>query len=230
MPYVIQRADKDGKPRYTGMYRTKDGPYRSAGTYDDHRRAYEVAEQEEQHIHSLLQETSPADKARTTFLEFGETRLFPRHRASAATMQGYFSVAQLYIYPYLGRLRVSEVNRETYYNLLIKTLPQAEVPHSAILATRKVLSAMCEMAWNEGYRSNNPVRSIRLPSAPTKPVLVASHDQWHLLEEALTYPPARSTPASTSPLGPDAASSSASAPATSTSANSSSPSPAPASA
>jgi integrase len=33
------------------------------------------------------------------------------------------------------------------------------------------------------------VRSIRLKQAPTKPVLVVSHEQWRRLEEALTYPP-----------------------------------------
>jgi integrase len=50
---------------------------------------------------------------------------------------------------------------------------------------------MCQMAFDEGYRNNNPIRSIRLKHAPTKPVLVASHDQWRRLEEAMTYPPAR---------------------------------------
>ena len=50
---------------------------------------------------------------------------------------------------------------------------------------------MCQMAFDEGYRNNNPIRSIRLKQAPTKPVLVASHDQWRRLEEAMTYPPAR---------------------------------------
>jgi len=45
---------------------------------------------------------------------------------------------------------------------------------------------MCQMAFEEGYRNNNPVSSIHLKQAATMPVLVASHDQWRRLEEALT--------------------------------------------
>ena len=44
---------------------------------------------------------------------------------------------------------------------------------------------MCQMAFDEGYPFNNPIRSIRLPQAPTKPILVASHVQSRRLEEAL---------------------------------------------
>jgi hypothetical protein len=50
---------------------------------------------------------------------------------------------------------------------------------------------MCQMAFDEGYRDNNPIRSIRLKHASARPVLVASDDQWWRLEEAMTYPPAR---------------------------------------
>ena len=77
------------------------------------------------------------------------------------------------------------------FNLLVKVLPAEEASQVTIRATRKVLSAMCQMAFDEGYRNNNPIRGIRLKQAPTKPVLVASHDQWRRLEEALTYPPAK---------------------------------------
>jgi integrase len=75
--------------------------------------------------------------------------------------------------------------------VLVNVLPAEEASQITIRATRKVLSAMCQMAFDEGYRNNHPIRSIRLKQAPTKPVLVASHDQWRRLEEAMTYPPAR---------------------------------------
>ncbi|WP_460364876.1 hypothetical protein [Actinocorallia lasiicapitis] len=44
---MLERTGKDGSSRYIGMYRAKDGSYKSAGTYDDHERAIEVAEQGE---------------------------------------------------------------------------------------------------------------------------------------------------------------------------------------
>ena len=48
MAYVIERGSRSGR-RYVGMYRSADGKYKSAGTYDSHERAYEVAEDEERH-------------------------------------------------------------------------------------------------------------------------------------------------------------------------------------
>ena len=37
------RAGWAGGARFVGMYRAADGKYKSAGTYDSHERAYEVA-------------------------------------------------------------------------------------------------------------------------------------------------------------------------------------------
>lgn len=126
-----------------------------------------------------------------TISEFCEKRFLPYHAIAPSTRQEYGYTAKNHIIPYIGHLRISEVNRETFFNLLVKVLPAEEASQVTIRATRVVLSAMCQMAFDEGYRNNNPIRGIRLKQAPTKPVLVAGHDQWRRLEEALTYPPAR---------------------------------------
>ena len=190
MAYVIERESRSGA-RYVGIYQAADGKYKSAGTYDSHERAYEVAEEEERHARGFLDETSPSDKARMTISEFCEKRFLPYHAIAPSTRQEYGYTAKNHIIPYIGHLRISEVNRETFFNLLVKVLPAEEASQVTIRATRVVLSAMCQMAFDEGYRNNNPIRGIRLKQAPTKPVLVAGHDQWRRLEEALTYPPAR---------------------------------------
>jgi integrase len=190
MAYVIERESRSGR-RYVGIYRAADGKYKSAGTYDTHERAYEVAEEEERHARGFLDETSPADKARMTIAEFCEQRFLRYHAVSPSTRQEYGYAVKNHIVPYIGHLRISEVNRETFFNLLVKVLPTEEASQVTIRATRKVLSALCQMAFDEGYRTNNPIRSIRIQQAPAKPILVASHDQWRRLEEALTYPPAR---------------------------------------
>jgi integrase len=190
MAYVIERDSQSGK-RYVGIYRAADGKYKSAGTYDSHERAYEVAEEEERHARGFLEETSPADKATMTIADFCEQRFLRYHAVSAGTRQEYGYVVKNHVVPYIGHLRISEVNRETFFNLLVQVLPAEEASQVTIRATRKVLSAMCQMAFDEGYRGNNPIRSIRIRRAPAKPILVASHDQWRRLEEALTYPPAK---------------------------------------
>ena len=190
MAYVIERESRSGA-RYVGIYQAADGKYKSAGTYDSHERAYEVAEEEERHARGFLDETSPSDKARMTISEFCEKRFLPYHAIAPSTRQEYGYTAKNHIIPHIGHLRISEVNRETFFNLLVKVLPAEEASQATIRATRVVLSAMCQMAFDEGYRNNNPIRGIRLKQAPTKPVLVAGHDQWRRLEEALTYPPAK---------------------------------------
>jgi integrase len=190
MAYVIERESRSGM-RYVGIYRSADGKYKSAGTYGSHERAYEVAEEEERHARGFLEETSPADKAKLTIAEFCEKRFLPFHAVSPSTRQEYGYAVKNHIVPYIGHLRISEVNRETFFNLLVKVLPAEEASQVTIRATRKVLSAMCQMAFDEGYRNNNPVRTIRIQQAPAKPILVASHDQWRRLQEALTYTPAR---------------------------------------
>lgn len=89
--------------------------------------------------------------------------------------------------PYVGHPRIGEVDRESSFNMLEKVLPAEEASQVTVRATQKVLSAMRQMAFDEGYRTNNPIRGIRIRQAPTKPILVASRDQWRLLDKALAY-------------------------------------------
>ncbi|MBV9095417.1 MAG: hypothetical protein JO132_16325, partial [Streptosporangiaceae bacterium] len=170
MAYVIKRESRSGL-RYVGVYRTANGMYKSAGTYDSYQRAYEVAEEEERHARGFLEETSPAGKATMTISEFCEQRFLRYHAVSPSTRQEYGYVVSNHIVPYVGHLRISEAGRETFFNLLVKVLPAEEASQVTVRATRKVLSAMCQMAFDEGYRNNNPIRSIRLRQAPAKPIL-----------------------------------------------------------
>ena len=112
MAYVIERASRSGT-RYVGIYRAANGKYKSAGTYDSHERAYEVAEEEERHARGFLEETSPAGKATMTISEFCEQRFLRYHAVSPGTRQEYGYLAKNHIVPYVGHLRISEVNRET---------------------------------------------------------------------------------------------------------------------
>ena len=190
MAYVIERESQSGT-RFVGMYKAVDGKYKSAGTFGSHERAFEVADQEERHARGLLEDTSPADKATKTIAEFCEKRFLPFHTAAPNTRQQYDYLVRNHVIPYIGHWRVSEISREAIYNLLVKVLPDKDVTENTARAVRKVLSAMLQMALNEGYRKDNPVRTIRLPQVASKPILVATHDQWRRLENALTHPPAK---------------------------------------
>ncbi len=190
MAYVIERVDKQGKQRYVGMFKAANGKVKSAGTYDTHERAIEVATQEENHARGLLSVATPAEKAKTTLREFGSQRFLPHHSASPAARQGYEYSLKNHVYPYIGDRRVSELDRETFYNLLTRVLPSEDGDYCTqitVNAVRKALSALCQMALDEGYRDSNPLRSIRLPTVSPKPVLVANHEQWERLEYMLSW-------------------------------------------
>ena len=58
-----------------------------------------------------------------TISEFCEQRFLRYHAVSPGTRQEYGYAAKNHIVPYIGHLRISEVNRETFFNLLVKVLP-----------------------------------------------------------------------------------------------------------
>jgi hypothetical protein len=125
MAYVIERESRTGT-RYVGMYKAVDGKYKSAGTFDSHERAYEVADQEERHAGALLQDVGPAEKATKTIAEFCVDRFLPYHAVAPNTRQQYDYVVRNHIVPYIGHWRISEASREIFYNLLVKVLPAEE--------------------------------------------------------------------------------------------------------
>jgi hypothetical protein len=76
-----------------------------------------VAEEEERHARGFLEETSPSGKATMTIAEFCEQRFLRYHAVGPGTRQEYGYTAKNHIVPYVGHLRISEVNRETFFNL-----------------------------------------------------------------------------------------------------------------
>jgi hypothetical protein len=61
---------------------------------------------------------------------------------------------------------------------------------------RTCLSAMLQMAWDHGYRDDNPVKGVRLKHPPSGPIVVATVPQLQRVYAALPNQPARSSPGS----------------------------------
>ena len=102
MAYVFQRPAKDGKVRFTAMYKAENGKYRSAGTYDNEDRAQQVADESERHAHLRLAETSPAEKATITVEEF-MPKFLSEHAIEPNSRQRYAEVLRSHAIPYIGR-------------------------------------------------------------------------------------------------------------------------------
>ena len=190
MAYVFRRLAKDGKVRFTAMYKAENGQYRSAGTYDDEDRAQQVADESERHAHLQLAETSPAEKATITVKEF-VPKFLREHAIEPNSRQRYAEVLRSHAIPYIGHRRVAEISRETFHRLLTVVLKDEGVGQPSILYARTALSAMMQMAWDHGYREDNPLRGIRLKGVPGKPIIVATSTQFQRVYDALPHQSAK---------------------------------------
>jgi integrase len=70
-------------------------------------------------------------------------------------------------------------------------LKEEGASQTTILHTRTALSSMMQMAWDNGYRKDNPVRGIKLKGVPAKPIIVATKDQFLRVCNALLHQPAK---------------------------------------
>ena len=123
MAYVNKRSGKNGAKRFTGLYKAADGTYKSAGTFGAKERALEVAEAAERHERLQLAETSPADKATVPLATYME-RFLSAADIEANSKETYARHLTLHVIPYIGKLRVAEVSRETIHRLLTVVLKE----------------------------------------------------------------------------------------------------------
>lgn len=187
MAYTQARKSKTKGARYVGYYLDADGKPKVAGTFDSDDEALRVAQGQEDHVREGRTGTPPAAKATITIEEFAKNRFLRRIEITPKAKQTYKSHLKNHVYPYLGRERIAEVSREQLYTHLVTTLPEAGATLVTRLAVRTVLSSMLQMAWDEQYRRDNPVMTIKLKKVPAKPVLVSTHAQWNRLEGALPF-------------------------------------------
>jgi hypothetical protein len=185
--YTQARKSKTKGTRYVGYYLDADGKPKVAGTFATDDEALRVAKAQEDHIRERRTGTPPAEKATITIEEFAKKRFLPRIDITPKARQTYKSHLKNHVYPYLGGERIAEVSREQLYTHLVTTLPEAGATLVTRRAVRTVLSSMLQMAWDEKYRDDNPLRTITLKKVPAKPVLVSSHAQWNRLEDALPF-------------------------------------------
>jgi integrase len=185
--YTQARQTKTRGTRYVGFYVDAEGKPHAAGRFATDDEALQVARDMEEHVRGRKSGTAPSKKATMTVEEFAKTRFLPRIEITPKAKQTYKSHLKNHVYPYLGHERIADISREQIYTHLVTTLPEAGATLVTRRAVRTVLSSMLQMAWDEGYRHDNPVMNIRLKKVPAKPVLVSTHAQWNRMEKALPF-------------------------------------------
>ena len=127
MAYTQAIEGKQGV-RHRGFYQDTDGRCKSAGTYDTAERAAEVAQAAEKHAAELVRgavgQPDPVIRGTRTIAEY-EPVFLRHHRVEGNTKDTYKDTLRLHVIPFLGKVRLAEMNRTAARNYFTALEEQA---------------------------------------------------------------------------------------------------------
>jgi len=193
MAYTELRETSDG-PRYRGRYKDSEGKYKSAGTYKTEERALAVAQAAEKYAAELINGSvgglDPVVRTTRTIEEYAPVFL-RHHRVEGNTKDGYADTLRLHVIPFLGKVRVAEMNKAAargYFTALEEAGRSANVIRQA----KVVLGAMFTMAVADGYLGDNPFHDVKTPKVRgPRGIKIATSGQYVKVRDCLPTKPAR---------------------------------------
>jgi integrase len=193
MAYTQAIQGKKGA-RHRGFYRTADGRYKSAGTYDTEERALEVAQAAEKHAAELVRgavgQLDPVVRATRTIQEY-EPIFMRHHRVEGNTKDTYADTLRLHVIPFIGGARLAEMTRMAARNYFT-ALEEAGRSPNTIRQAKVVLAAMFSMAVADGYLDANPFHDVPTPKVPRpRSIKIATTDQYLKVRACLPTKAAR---------------------------------------
>jgi site-specific recombinase XerD len=191
--YVLRRKRKDGS-RFTGMYKTADGRWRSAGTFTGEDRALEVATAAEEHSRALVDGVPPeldAVTKATMTIEKYIPSFMRHHRGEGNTKDGYGSTLRRNVVPLIGGARLAEFSRTAARNYVTALIEEGRSPNT-IRKCKVVLGALFAMAVAEGYLDENPFHDLSTPRVKHAGAIeVMTQPQFVKVRKALPNAPLR---------------------------------------
>lgn len=196
MAYAERRAGSKGA-RYRGIYKDADGRYKSAGTYGTEERALEVAREAEKRAAALISGAAgglnPVTRATRTVEEYAPVFL-RHHRVEGNTKDTYSDMLRVHVIPFLGKIRVAEMNRAAARSYFTALEEAGRSPNS-IRQAKVVLGALFTMAVSDGYLDANPFHDVKTPKvAGPRAIKVATTEQYLKVRGCLPTVAARRHP------------------------------------
>lgn len=171
-------AKRRASGRYMALYYPlAGGVQKSAGTYDTELEALTVAAKMEAWCRTGSAGLSPEEKATMTIGEYA-WKWLANHRVERSTKDGYKSYLDAHIIPKFGHIRVAELQREQVRQFLTEIRDVKGLSPASQKALRSCVSAMMQTAWDDGYRSDNPARGIRVDRNSRKRITVMTTEQF----------------------------------------------------
>lgn len=182
---MLTRKAKDGKPRYTAIYRDLRDRKRSAGTFTSRRdadRAWQRAEVK-------LAEGRVGDprRGRQNFKTYVEGEWLPHHVIEPSTRQGYTYQINKHILPWFGPMRMNEI-LPSQVREWVSNLRANGVGAKTIQNLKNILSAIFTTALNDQVTFLHPCRGVKTPTVEKKTRRIVTADQFDAIYNALRDP------------------------------------------
>src|SRR5579859_7896261 len=107
MGYSQKRVGRDGKPRYTAVYRDLRGERHSAGTFSSKKDADKAWQKAE--LRAAEGKLNDPRRGRQAFERYVTEEWLPHHVVEASTREAYTYQIGKHILPWFGPLRMNEI-------------------------------------------------------------------------------------------------------------------------
>jgi integrase len=180
--YLIPRVNRQGRTRYTAMYRDLRGQPRSAGTYaskKDADRAWQRAE-----ARSAEGRATDLHRGRQRFGRYVEETWLPNHVMELTTREVYTYQIHKHVLPWFGEMRMIDI-LPSHVREWVAHLQTNGVKPKTLANMKNVLSAIFTTAFNDQIIFMHPCKGVRTPTVPTKPLTIITPEQFDVLYSKL---------------------------------------------
>ena len=178
MGYLVPRVNREGRTRYTAMYRDLRGQPRSAGTYASKRdanRAWQRAE-----VQLAEGRLTDLRRGRQKFRRYVEEEWLPNHVMELTTREGYTYQLNKHILPWFGDMRMIDI-LPSQVREWVNQLRTAGVKPKTLENLKNILSAIFTTAFNDQMIFIHPCKGVKTPTVPTKPLQIITPEQFDVL-------------------------------------------------
>jgi integrase len=184
---VEMASTRERNGRFIGLYRDAEGKQKSAGTYATKKEALREARIAEAHGFSLgkARAVMPVKvRGKATVAAFADEWL-PSHPIAAHTRYVYDQMIRCHILPALGGRVLADVTAADFRQLF-RTMEAKGASRALLAKVKTVLSAMFQVAAEDGKIPFNFVRGVRYTAAPSKRRRALTADEWLRVRRYLT--------------------------------------------
>ena len=181
MGYLKERADRNGKPRYTACYLDPRGALRSAGTYSNKKDANHAWQRAETKI--AEGRLNDPRRGRQTFCRYVAEEWLPHHVMEVTTREAYTYQISKHIMPWFGPMRMNEIMPSNVREW-VTDLQAKDVTPATIQKVRFILSAIFTAALDD-VTFLHPCKGVKTPTVPKKPLKIITPEQFDAIHEAL---------------------------------------------